>query len=50
MSPIFDEEPVFVDDAWLIVLHGHKVGNPLEIGPFSVADWEFEPFGVTAGL
>ena len=25
--------------AWLTVLHGQKVGNPLEIGPFSVADW-----------
>ena len=41
---------VFLDVAWLTVLHGQKVGNPLEIRPFSVADLEFEPSGVTAGL
>jgi hypothetical protein len=34
---------VFLDVAWLTVLYGQKVGNPFEIGPFSVADWGFEP-------
>jgi hypothetical protein len=41
---------VFLDVAWLTVLYGQKVGNPLENRPFSVADLEFEPSGVTAGL
>jgi hypothetical protein len=30
---------VFLDVAWLTILYGQKVGNPLEIGRFSVADW-----------
>jgi hypothetical protein len=34
---------VFWCFAWLTFLYGQKVGNPLEIGPFSVADWGFEP-------
>jgi hypothetical protein len=34
---------VFWCIAWLTVLYGQKVGNPLEIGPFSVSDWGFEP-------
>jgi len=36
---------VFWCFAWLTILYGQKVGNPLEIGPISVADWGFEPFG-----
>jgi hypothetical protein len=39
---------VFWCIAWLTVLYGQKVGNPLEIGSFSVADSEFEPWGITA--
>jgi hypothetical protein len=35
---------VFWCIAWLTVLYGLKVGNLLEIGPFSVADWGFEPW------
>jgi hypothetical protein len=33
---------VFLGVAWLTVLNGQKVGNPLEISPVSVADWVFE--------
>jgi hypothetical protein len=39
---------VFLGVAWLTVLYGQNVGNALEIRPFSVADLEFEPFGITA--
>jgi hypothetical protein len=39
---------VFLGVAWLTVLYGQNVGNALETGPFSVADSEFEPFGITA--
>jgi hypothetical protein len=34
---------VFLGVAWLTVLNGQKVGNPLEIRPISVADSGFEP-------
>ena len=30
---------VFWCIAWLTVLYGQKVGNPLETGRYSVADW-----------
>lgn len=38
----------FLGVAWLTVFYGQNIGNALETGPFSVADLEFEPSGLTA--